>query len=175
MRVGWVLLATALAACTQGEGQLDVSEVHVATFPAVVATGSAEQALMTQAQSVDTIIYVDLRSELSTLGDLGSPSMTVTKNEVSGSAVANLQHFAVTIASRDGTIAEKPLSDIDVAPNSSSVDLPLLISTGELLDYLQEGAVALHLYATGTLPTQPITLTHTLEAHVTVAVHKSLL
>jgi hypothetical protein len=51
----------------------------------------------------------------------------------------------------------------------------LLISTGELLDYLQEGAVALHLYATGTLPTQPITLTHTLEAHVTVAVHKSLL
>ncbi|MGA2451168.1 MAG: hypothetical protein ABTD50_21110 [Polyangiaceae bacterium] len=174
MKVGWMLLAATLAACTEGEGQLDVSEVHVATFPAFAATGPL-QSLMAQPQSVDTVIYVDLRSELSTLGDLGSPSMTVTKNEVSGTAVANLQHFAVTIAARDGTIAEKPLSDVDVPPNSTSVELPLLISTGELLDYLKEGSVALHLYATGTLPTQPITLTHTLDAHVAVAVHKSLL
>ena len=174
MRTGWILLATALAACTQGQGELDISETHVATFSAMGAN-SPLQALATHAQSVDTTIYLDLRKELSTLGDIGSPSLKVTKNEITGSALANLQHFAVTIASKDGTLPETPLSDVDVPANSTSIDLPLLISPGELLNYLKEGSVALHLFATGTLPTQDITLTHTFDGHVDVEVHKSLL
>jgi hypothetical protein len=174
MRTGWIWLVTALAACTQGQGEVDISETHVATFPAVTVTCPV-QSLMTHTRSVDTTIYLDLQKELSTLGDLGSPSLEVTKNEITGSALANLQHFAVTIASRDGTIAEKPLSDVDVPPDSAAIELPMLISAGELLDYLKEGSVALHLYATGTLPTQAITLTHTFEGHVDVSVHKSLL
>ena len=174
MRKGWILIAAALAACTQGQGEVDIRETHVATFPAFSAN-SPVGALAGRQQSVDTTIYVDLRKELSTLGDIGSPSLEVTKNEITGSALANLQHFAVTIASKDGTIGEKPLSDVDIAPDSTTVDLPMLISAGELLDYLKEGSVALHLYATGTLPTQAITLTHTFEGHVEVAVHKSLL
>jgi hypothetical protein len=174
MRTGLILLAAVLAACTQGQGEVDISETHVATFSAVAAN-SPLQALATLPQSVDTTIYMDLRQELSTLGDIGSPSLKVTKNEITGSAVANLQHFAVTIASKDGTLAETPLSDVEVPANSTSIDLPLLISPAELLDYLKEGSVALHLFATGTLPTQEITLTHTFEGHIDVEVHKSLL
>jgi hypothetical protein len=48
------------------------------------------------------------------------------------------------------------------------------MTDARLLDYLSEGKVVVHFYLTGAIPDRGFTLTHTLVAHVNVAVSGSV-
>jgi hypothetical protein len=174
MKYSWLPILAALVACTEGQGQIDVTETHEASFPGLAAD-SPLRAMMGSTSSAETTIHVDARSYLSSIGDVGTMNLSVTKNEITGTDLSFLQHLTVTIAATDGTIPERMLSDVDVPPDAHTLDLPLLIPAADLLNYLKEGPISLQLIGTGTLPPQEITVTHSLEAHVTVEVHHNLI
>jgi hypothetical protein len=66
-------------------------------------------------------------------------------------------------------------SDVDIPEGATETELPLLIGDARLLEYLSEGKVAVHFYITGNIPPRPVTLTHTMVAHLNVAVNGSVL
>jgi hypothetical protein len=171
------LFAIALAACTNGQGQADVTLQNTVVF------GGADDAGVALPSNVmipnvdvttDGEISIDCESELASMGKLGSLSATVSKNELSGDGLLQMQHIRATIASADGALPEQQLTDLDVPENTTSIELPLSMSDAKVLDYLEEGKVTIHFYVTGLPTTQPIMLTHTLVAHVDMAVQGSV-
>jgi hypothetical protein len=174
MKRSIALFALALAACTNGQGQADVTMENTVTFAGVPA-GTPDITLPTVAITTDGSISIDVKDEIASMGKLGTLSATVSKNELAGDSLVQIQHIKTTIATADGTIAEEVLTDVDVPANSHSVELPLLLPDAQVLDYLEEGKVTLHFYVTGTPTTKPIVLTHTLVAHVNLAVQGSVL
>jgi hypothetical protein len=174
MKRSIALFAIAFAACTNGQGQADVTMENTVTFGGVPA-GTPDIPLPNVAVTTDGSIALDVKGELASMGKLGSLSATVSKNQLSGESLVQIQHIKTTIATVDGTIPEEVLTDVDVPANSTAVELPLLISDAHVLDYLEEGKVTIHFYVTGIPTRQPIALTHTLVAHVDVAVQGSVL
>jgi hypothetical protein len=174
MKTCIALFAIALAACTNGQGQADVTMENTVSFPGAPA-GTPDVALTSMSLTTDGAVTVNVQDELESMGKLGTLSATVSKNALSGASLAAIQHIRTTIATADGKMPEELLTDVDVPQNSTEIDLPLLISDGEVLDYLKEGKVSIHFYVTGMITQQPITLTHTLIAHVDVAVQSSVL
>ena len=76
-----------------------------------------------------------------------------------------------TIADDDGAMPEVLLSDVDVPVGATEVALPLALSDDQVVSYLSaQGKVDVGLELTGTIPDRPITLTHSLVAHVSVDV-----
>ncbi|MBV9946845.1 MAG: hypothetical protein JOZ69_08365 [Myxococcales bacterium] len=162
-----LVLTAALAGCTSGQAQVDVTTTNVASFPAPPAE---VQALAGgQVMTSDAAISIDVKQELDDLGKLGALTGEVSKNEVAGPDLDLLQHIVVTIASHDGQMPEEVLSESDVPRNHTAMQLPLLLTTGKIIEYLSEGKVDMHFYLTGQIPTRTLTLTHTLVAHVDVA------
>jgi hypothetical protein len=168
------LLAVALGACTNGQGEVDVTSSHVASFPGA-HLGARGLQLSSETQTSDAQVTLDLKKDLDSLSQLGTLTGTVSKNTVSGPDLSRIQHIKVTIATDDGKIREQTLSDMDVPKSSSEIELPLLISSSQVIEYLTEGKVDLHIYLTGNISEQPLTLTHTLVAHMDVAVKGSVL
>lgn len=161
----------ACAACTNGQGEVDVTASTVVTFPAPSA------ALQRQAASVDSvttesIVTLDLQKDIASLSDLGTLSVAGLQNALSGADLGYVRHVKATIAALDGKLAEQLLCDVEVPTDSASVQLPLSISDSQVLAYLKEGKVSLHFFVTGKVPDQPLTLTHTLIAHMDVAVQR---
>ena len=168
------LFAFALAGCTNGQAAVDVTSVDEATFPAASISGPLGQQLAGQALATDTSLPLDVHGELQSLSNLGPLTAVISKDTVSGPDLSFVQHIHATVAAQDGTMAEQVLCDVDVPPDTTSFDIPRLISDATILSYLIEGKVTLHLALTGTLPGRPIVLTHTLVAHVDVAMQGSL-
>ncbi len=173
------LLPLAIAACTNGQGQADVTMENAVTFPGVPASvdGVAVPvgSLPTEALTTDGAITVDVQDELESMGKLGTLSATVSKNSLSGAELSLIDHIKTTIATADGKMPVEVLTDVDVPKNATEIDLPLSIPASEVLAYLEEGKVTIHFYVTGSLSAAPVTLTHTLVAHVDVAVQGSVL
>jgi hypothetical protein len=168
------LLAIALAACTNGTGEVDVTTTNAATFPGAPA-GALGQPLRAESVTTDASVTVDVQGDLASLSHLGTLSGDISKNTVSGADLAFIQHIKATIETKDGKMPVQTASDVAVPPNSTEVELALAISDSQVLDYLQEGKVVVHFYITGTIPDRPITLTHTMIAHIGVAVTGSVL
>jgi hypothetical protein len=173
MKLHIVLFATVLAACTNGQGEVDVTATNVATFPAPPA--SQKDAPGAGTVMVDAAITLDLQKDLASLSGVGTLTAALSKNAVSGSDLSVVRRIEATIASEDGTLPLRILSDVDVPPGSAEVEMPLVIDNSLLLDYLTEGKVAVHFYLTGDIPGRSLTLTHTIIAHVSIAVDKSVL
>ncbi|MBV9947792.1 MAG: hypothetical protein JOZ69_13135 [Myxococcales bacterium] len=169
------LLAIApLAGCTHGQGEVDVSSTNVASFPVAPAALQA-QANASGDVTTEASIVLDLKDELASLGDLGSLSAEVSKNSLSGAGLGFIHHIRATLETADGALPETLATEADVPPATAELDLPLAVSSAALLRYLTEGKAVLHFYVTGQMPDRPFTLTHTLIAHVNVAVHRSVL
>ncbi|HZU83615.1 MAG TPA: hypothetical protein VE987_11890 [Polyangiaceae bacterium] len=171
-----VVLAGALVACTSGQGEVDVTATQVATFapPAVDLQGLAA-AGQTPTVTADGYVTLDLKDDLASLGGVGSLSATLSKNTLSGADLGYVRHVTATLASVDGTMPAVLASDVDVPEGSTQAELALSMTDSQLLEYLAEGKVSVHFFVTGTLPDRPITLTHTLVAHVNVQVSGSVL
>ncbi len=174
MKTYIALFAVALGACTNGQGQADVTMDNPVTFASAPA-GVADVPVPAISSTLDGLVTVDVHDELESMSKLGTLTATVSKNALSGASLAAIQHIRSTIASEDGTMPVELLADVDVPAGSAALDLPLLVSDAQLLDYLQEGKVSIHFYVTGALSPQDIVLTHTLVAHVDVAVQGSVL
>jgi hypothetical protein len=173
MKTSIALLALAFLGCTNGQGEVDVTSTNVATFPgapAALPSQAADLALTTEGD-----VTLDVQKDLESLKNLGSLSAAVSKNGVTGADLSFLQHVKLTIAAKDGQLPAQLLSDADVPQGSTEVELPMLIENSQLLDYLSEGKVTVHFAITGQLPQRPLTLTHTIVAHVDVAMSGSVL
>ena len=166
-------LAVALAACTNGQGEVDVTSTHTATFPgapaAVAGLPIADADMTTEAD-----VTVNVKSELDSLDGIGALSAVISENAVSGANLAVVEHITVTIATLDGHMPAATFADVAVPSGSTSIELPAMMSGTDVLGYLKEGQVVLHFTLTGKIPEQPITLTHTLVAHLNIAVASSL-
>jgi hypothetical protein len=176
-RIAIALFAIALAACTNGQGQADVTLQNTVVFGGAGDAGVAipsDVVLPNVAVTTDGEISIDCESELASMGKIGTLSATVSKNELSGDGLLQMQHITAMIASADGALPEQVLTDLDVPENTTSIELPLSMSDAKVLDYLEEGKVTIHFYVTGLPTTQPIMLTHTLVAHIDMAVQGSV-
>lgn len=167
------LFAVGLFACTNGQGQVDVSSVDVATFPAPAAV-SGVQPQADVALTSDADLDLDFHGDMQSLSNLGPLSGTVSKDTVSGSDLGFIRHIQATIGATDGTMASSLLCDVDVPRGVTSFDIPRLISDGLLFEYLSEGKVTVHLAVTGDLPHRQLTVTHTFVAHMNVAMQGSI-
>jgi hypothetical protein len=165
------LFAVALGACALGQGQVDVSTSKSATFPGA----PAGKDLAGVSTTTDASLTLDFQDDLASLGNLGALSATMSQNSVSGTDLNVIRHIRATLATKDGTIPEQVASDVDVPEASTEVELPLLISDSQLLAFLSEGKVVLHVYLTGSIPEHPFTLTYMLMAQVSVAMKGSIL
>jgi hypothetical protein len=125
--------------------------------------------------TTDASLTLDFQDDLASLGNLGALSATISQNSVSGTDLNVIRHIRATLATKDGTIPEQVASDVDVPEASTEVELPLLISDSQLLAFLSEGKVVLHVYLTGSIPEHPFTLTYMLMAQVSVAMKGSIL
>lgn len=169
-------MALAAAACTNGQGQADVTLQNTVVFGGAPDGGVALPAnvmLPDVAVTTDGEISFDCQSELASMGKIGTLSATVSKNELAGDGLLQMQHIRAMILSADGSMPEQLLADVDIPENSTAIELPLSMSDAKVLDYLEEGKVTIHFYVTGLPTTQPIMLTHTLVAHIDMAVQGS--
>ncbi|HSY22772.1 MAG TPA: hypothetical protein VK841_11685 [Polyangiaceae bacterium] len=176
-RTAIALFAIALAACTNGQGQADVTLQNTVVFGGMGDAGVAVPSnvmLPNVAVTTDGEISIDCESELASMGKIGTLSATVSKNELSGDGLLQMQHIKAMITSADGSLPELLLTDLDVPENTTSIELPLSMSDATVLEYLEEGKVTIHFYVTGLPTTQPIMLTHTLVAHIDMAVQGSV-
>jgi hypothetical protein len=174
MKTYIALLAVALGACTAGQGQADVTMENSVTFAGAPA-GIADVPVPAGSIPMDGAVTVDVHDEIESMSKLGTLTATVSKNALSGPSLAAIQHIRSTIATEDGKLPVELLTDVDVPAGTTELELPLLVSGAQILDYLQEGKVSIHFYVTGGILPQAITLTHTLIAHVDVAVQGSVL
>ncbi|MDP9150818.1 MAG: hypothetical protein M3O36_12880 [Myxococcota bacterium] len=163
----------ACAACTNGQGEVDVTASTALTFPAAPAVVQ-QQAASLEAVTTDTLVTLDLQKDLASLSDLGTLSVSGSESSLSGGDLAFLRHIKATVAAADGTMPEQLLCDVDVPRNATTMGLPLSISDSQVLAYLKEGKVSLHFFVTGAVSDKPLTLTHTLIAHMNVAVQRSV-
>jgi hypothetical protein len=168
------LFAIALAGCASGQGQVDVTAANVATFPGAPA-GAREQVHGAGVSSTDGYVTVDVQKDLASLSTLGALTLTVDRNGLSGPDLAFIQHIKATIVAEDGKLPIELASDVDVPKNSTDIELPLELSDERVLAYLTEGKVTIHFYVTGHIPERPLALTHTMIAHMSVAVKGSVL
>jgi hypothetical protein len=168
------LLASALFACTNGQGEVDVTVSNQATFPA--APPGVAQALGNTLVTSDSFVTVDVKSDLEQIGKLGLLTAVISENVVTGSDLSFLKHVKATMESEDGSMPPAVLADLDVPANASRLELsPMQVSDATVLAYLSEGKVDIHFAITGQIPDRNITLTHSLVAHLNVAVQGSVL
>jgi hypothetical protein len=170
MRLIAALAAVPLVGCLQGQESFDVSETQAVDFPGM--SGATPKAVQGSA-TTESHVQIDLRKQFASLG--GRPSSAVfSKNGLSGSALAIIAHVHATISTADGSMPVALWSDADVPAGSSEVELPSVLSSDQFLEYLEEGPVDVHFVLTGSISTQPMTLTHTLHGHMTVPVDEKL-
>jgi len=163
------LAAVPLMGCLQGQESFDVSETQAVDFPGLPAAAQVAQASAT----TESHMQIDLRSQLAALG--GQPSSAVfSQNALSGTALAVIAHVRATISTADGSMPDVVWSDAEVPVDSTEIELPQALSGDQFLEYLEEGPVNVDFVLTGSIPTQEMTLTHTLHGHMTVPVDESL-
>ncbi|HXN31834.1 MAG TPA: hypothetical protein VN894_08235 [Polyangiaceae bacterium] len=167
------LFAIALAACTNGQGEVDVTSTNSATFPGVPLSAGEGQ-LRAESVTTEAPLALDVQSDLASLSNLGALTGVISKNSISGADLSVVRHIRATIETADGKMPAQLASDVDVPADSTEVELALSMSDAQVLDYLTEGKVVIHFYVTGTIPDRPITLTHTLVAHMGIAVKGSV-
>ncbi len=167
------LFAVALASCTSGLGEVDVTATDSATFPGVAIPANVE--LAAESVTTDAVVSLNVQSDLASLSSLGTLTADIAENAISGPELSVVHHIKATIETADGKMAAQVATDVDVPPNSTEVELALAMTDAQLLDYLAEGKVMLHFYITGSIPTRPITLTYTFVAHMGIAVKGSVL
>jgi hypothetical protein len=173
MKPYFVLFGIALAACTNGQGEVDVTATDSATFPGVpLAAGSP---LAPESMTTDAKVTLNVESDLASLSDLGTLSAEIAQNTISGPDLSVVHHIKATIETADGKMPARVATDVDVPSNASEVNLTLSMTDADMLSYLSEGKVIVHFYVTGSIPTRPITLTYTLVAHMGIAVKGSVL
>lgn len=161
------LLGLAMAACTNGQGNVDVTTSNRATFPAPVALpGALGQVSLT----TETDVNLDVHRDLASMAKVGTLGVIISQDSVSGADLAQVDQVTATIATADGTMPARPLGRAIVELGSTEVGLSSLPSDPEVLRYLQEGPVVVHLTLTGALPERPITLNYALDAHVAIGV-----
>jgi hypothetical protein len=117
------LFAIALAGCTNGQADADVTANNVAMFPGAPAP-AAGQPLAAQPMTTDGSVTLDLQQDLASLSNVGTPSAVISKNTVSGPDLAVVRHIKATIAAEDGKLPARLVSDVDVpsaAPRSTSL------------------------------------------------------
>jgi hypothetical protein len=173
MKTYIALFAVALAACTNGQAEVDVTATTAALFPGPPADVRGQ--VPTEAMTTDGVVTLDFQKDLASLANMGTLTAVISKNAISGPDLSFVDHIKATIATEDGKIPEQLAFDVDVPRNTTELELALLISDSQVLDYMTEGKVAIHFYLTGTIPPRALTLTHTMIAHVSVAVKGSVL
>src|SRR5271165_2660735 len=94
------LFGFALAACTNGQGEVDVTSVDMAEFPAPPPSVSAGQ-LVGQTVTTDASLSVDVHKDLESLSNLGSLSGSISKETVSGPDLSLIHHIQATIGAAD--------------------------------------------------------------------------
>jgi hypothetical protein len=168
------LLAVALFACTNGQGEVDVTVSNQATFPG--APAAVAQELANQTVTTDSFVTVDVQNDIAQIAKLGSLTAVISENEVTGSDLSFIKHVKATMETEDSSMPLVVLADLDVPPNATVLSLsPLQVSDATVLAYISEGKVDIHFEITGQIPDRPITLTHSLVAHLDVNVQGSVL
>ena len=167
MKTRHALLALALAACTNGQGEVDVVTSQDATFPGVPA-GMAAQ-LPPGGATTRADVTLDVKGEIDSLARLGALSDSITKNAISGPDLSVLRHVNVVMALADGSKPDQTFSDVEVLAEATEIELAPRMSDAQVLEYLREGKVVLHFTLTGSISERPLTVTHTLVAHINIA------
>ena len=165
------LFALAMAACTNGQGNVDVTTSNQAAFRAPIALPSA---LGQVSLTTETDVNLDVHGELASMAKVGTLGVVISQDSVSGADLAQVDQITATIATADGTKPAQPLGRAIVQPGSTEVRLSSLLSDAQVLGYLQEGPVVVHLTLTGALPERPLTLNYSLDAHVAIGVSVSV-
>ena len=169
------LLAVALFACTNGQGEVDVTVSNQATFPG--APAGAAQLLGNQVVTTDSFVTVDVKSDLEQIGKLGSLTAVISENVVTGTDLSFIKHVKATMETEDGSMPVAVLADLDVPADATSArPQPRCSSaTRPSSPTLSEGKIDIHFSIAGQIPDRPITLTHSLVAHLNVDVQGSVL
>ncbi len=129
-----------------------------------------------QSVTTDSFVTIDIQKDLESLTKLGPVTAEVSKNAISGADLSFVKHVQATIETEDGSMPLQVLTDIDVPSGAQELSLsPMKIPDAQVLAYLAEGKVDVHFYITGEIPDRPVTLTHSLVAHLSVAVQGSVL
>jgi hypothetical protein len=165
------LFGLAMAACTNGQGSVDITTSNQAVFPIPVALPAT---LGQVSLTTETDVNLDVHDELASMAKVGTLSVVLSQDSVSGAGLAQVDQVTATIATADGMMPAQPLAQAVAIPGSAEVDLPSLLSDAQVLGYLQEGPVVVHLTLTGALPAQAITLNYSLVAHVAIGVAVSV-
>jgi hypothetical protein len=173
MKMYCALFAIAFTACATGQGEVDVTTSHDAAFPGVPADVASRMPPGGVTSEAD--LTLDLKDDIDSLAKFGTVSAAITKNTISGSSLAVVRHITVTMATQDGKMPVQPFADVQLSRDSTDVELVSRMGDAQVLAYLREGKVVLHLTLTGNIPEQSLSLTHTLVAHVNIAVNGSVL
>ncbi len=177
MKIHAALIALALVACVKGQEEVDITNTRQVTFPGIPAQTQIQAPAQAQSRgspaapaTTDSIVTFDVHDGFAALRGMGPLTAAFSTHTLSGADLGNVTHVRAVIRTTDAVMPERLLSETDVVSGSSEVALPLAMTDSEILAYLMEGPVDVHFYLKGTLPTQPITLTHTLGGRLTVAV-----
>jgi hypothetical protein len=172
MKMTISLLTLAMAACTNGQGDVDVTTSNQSTF--LAATALPDALGLRASLTTETDVTLDVHDELASMAKVGTLSVAISKDSLSGADLTVVDEVTATIAAADGTMPVQSLAKVVVPRGSSEVGLSGLLTDAQILEYLSEGPVVLHLTLTGNLPERPILLTHSLVAHVGIAVASSV-
>jgi hypothetical protein len=143
------LLALAMVACTNGQGDVDVVTSNPATFPLPTELPGA---LGQMSFTTEADVKLDVHGELASMAKVGTLSLGILRDSVSGQDLARVDQVTATIAAADGTLPARPLARVVVAPSTTEAELVRLMADSQALGYLQEGPVVVHLTLTGDLP-----------------------
>jgi hypothetical protein len=161
------LFGLAMAACTNGQGNVDVTTSNQATFPVPTPLPAA---LGQSSLTTETDVTLDVHGDLASMAKVGTLGVVISQDSVSGADLALVDQVTATIATADGTMPAQPLGRAVVSPGSTEAELSSQLSDAQVLGYLQEGPVIVRLTLTGALPERAITLTYSLVAHVAIGV-----
>ena len=163
-------MALCASACVSGTAQDDLNETQSLTFPGIPLASLIANPSITTDQSTT----IDIHDSLHSLSDVGDVSVSINQSTLSGN-VGFIQHVKITIVPTNGdpTRPVQTLTDANVG-DPNNVDLPILMPSNTLVDYLSQGPVSLGLSLTGTLPQQDSVLSYYLSVHADVGVHKGI-
>jgi len=162
-----LLAASGGVACTNGHGEIDVTSAASLSFPAATASPGAA------ARSSEADLSWDFHEDLGSAEQAGALTLGISSDSLGGADLAGVSHVLVTIETADGILPARPLVDVDIV-GGTTAELPHVLSDSDLLGYFVEGPVVVRFTISGNLPERPIALTHSLVAHVDVAVSTSV-
>lgn len=150
-------------ACVSAHVSETVSFDQEVFFPGVLLPSSVTQ-------TVEQSEPLDVSEAVSKLKDLGSPSVSISENSLSGD-ISFVSHLKIAL--ENGNDPTLTLVDMDIVPGETVQQFPVLVSGDQLFSHLASPA-KIRFWITGKLPSAGTALHYHLSLSVSEQINKSL-